>query len=115
MIQDVISKIRNIRSEMNVDAKQTVTVRIATTDPAVSSVLSGARDYIFKLAQVGEMELVPALLDDKVSARAVAAGCALEVPLAGLIDVESERARLSKELERVRREVDTLERKLSTE
>jgi len=113
MIQDVIAKIRNIRAEKNVDAKQPVTVRIATTDAAISSVLSGARDYIFKLAQVSEMEIVPALSGDKSAAQAVAAGCALEVPLAGLIDVESERARVSKELEKVRREIDGLERKLS--
>ena len=113
MIQDVIAKIRNIRAEKNVDAKQPVTVRIATTDAAISSVLSGARDYIFKLAQVSEMEIAPALSGDKSAAQAVAAGCALEVPLAGLIDVGSERARVSKELEKVRREIDGLERKLS--
>jgi valyl-tRNA synthetase len=37
----------------------------------------------------------------------------LEVPLAGLIDVEAERARLTKDLEKVNREIDSLERKLS--
>src|SRR5206468_10367102 len=110
----VIAKVRNIRAEMNVDAKQPVTVRIATTDPVVSGVLSAARDYIFKLAQVSEMEIVPRLSGDKLAAQAVAAGCALEVPLAGLIDVEAERARLSKEMEKVRREIDGLERKLSS-
>jgi valyl-tRNA synthetase len=113
MIQDVIAKVRNIRAEMNVDAKQPVKVRIATTDAAISGVLSGARDYIFKLAQVSEMEIVPALSGDKLAAQAVAAGCALEVPLSGLIDVESERARLSKEMEKVQREIKGLEGKLS--
>src|SRR5262249_50287837 len=113
MIQDVIAKVRNIRAEMNVDAKQPVKVRIATTDPAISGVLSGARDYIFRLAQVSEMEIVPALSGDKLAAQAVAGGCALEVPLAGLIDVESERARLSKEMEKVQREIKGLEGKLS--
>jgi valyl-tRNA synthetase len=59
------------------------------------------------------MEIVPQLSGDKLAAQAVAAGCALEVPLAGLIDIEAERTRLLKEMERVRREMDNLERKLS--
>ena len=112
-VQDVITKVRNIRAEMNVDAKQSVVVRIAATDPEVTALLSEARDYIFKLAQVSEVEVVPRLSGDKLAAQAVAAGCALEVPLEGIIDIESERARLSKELERVERESNGLERKLS--
>ena len=33
LVQDIIVKVRNIRAEMNVDAKQTVPVRIAANDP----------------------------------------------------------------------------------
>jgi valyl-tRNA synthetase len=113
LVQDIIVKVRNIRSEMNVDAKHTVPVRIATSDPALTQLLADARDYIFKLAQVSQLEVVPQLSDDKLAARAVAGGLALEVPLAGLIDVEAERARLKKEIEKAQREIDNLQRKLS--
>ncbi|HEY2382120.1 MAG TPA: valine--tRNA ligase, partial [Terriglobia bacterium] len=113
LIQEIIVKVRNIRSEMNVDAKQTVPVRIAVTDPELTELLSDAREYVFKLAQVSRLEVVSQLSGDKLSARAVAGGLSLEVPLAGLIDVETERARLKKELEKAQREIDGLERKLS--
>jgi len=113
LIQEIVVKVRNIRAEMNVDAKQAVPVRVATTDPELTLLLSDARDYVFKLAQVSQLEIVPELTGDRLSARAVAGGLALEVPLAGLIDVEAERARLTKELEKARREIATLERKLS--
>jgi len=113
LVQEIVVKVRNIRAEMNVDAKQAVPLRVTTTDPDVTKLLSEARDYIFKLAQVSQMEVVPALGSDKLAAQAVAGGLALEVPLAGLIDVDSERARLTKESEKVRREIDGLERKLS--
>jgi valyl-tRNA synthetase len=113
LVQDIIVKVRNIRSEMNVDAKQTVPVRIATSDPALTQLLADAREYIFKLAQVSQLEVVPQLSDDKLAARAVAGSLALEVPLAGLIDVEAERARLKKETEKAQREIDNLQRKLS--
>jgi valyl-tRNA synthetase len=113
LIQDIVGKVRNIRAEMNVDAKQTVPVRIATVDPETSQLLSDARDYIFKLAQVSQVEVVAELSGDKLAAGAVAGGLAMEVPLTGLIDVAAEHARLQKELERVRREIDKLDRQLS--
>ena len=113
LVQEIVVKVRNIRAEMNVDAKQLVPVRVATADAELTKLLSEAREYIFKLAQVSHMEVVPQLSGDKLAAQAVAGGLALEVPLAGLIDVEAERARLKKEMEKVRREIDGLERKLS--
>ena len=112
MIQDIIAKVRNIRSELNVNSKQSVTVRVATTDASTRALLLGAKEYVFKLAQVGQLDVVDSLGDDKASARAVAAGLAIEVPLAGLIDSDAERARLAKELERVEREADKAERQL---
>jgi valyl-tRNA synthetase len=115
MLQDVVTKVRNIRSEMNVDAKQPVSVRIATTDPEIAALFADVREYVFKLASVNQVDVVPALSGDKLAAQAVAAGCALEVPLAGIIDFDAERARLSKELEKVQREIDGLGRKLSNE
>jgi len=113
MVKDIIGKVRNIRSEMNVDAKQAVPVRVATTDADTKQLLLDAREYVFKLAQVSGMEIVPSLGEDKLAARAVAAGLSIEVPLAGLIDTEAERARLTKEMQKVRAEIDKIERKLS--
>jgi len=113
MIQDVIVKVRNIRSEMNVDTRRAVVVRMATEDPNVANLLNGARDYIFRLATVSQVEIVPRLQGDKLAAQAVAAGCTLEVPLEGLVDRDAEKSRLTRELEKARKEIDTLDRKLS--
>jgi valyl-tRNA synthetase len=113
LIQEIVTKVRNIRSEMGVDSRLPVSLRVETTDQELGRLLSEARDYIFKLAQVGQMEIVPQLSRDKLAARAVAGGLAIEVPLEGLIDVDAERMRLNREMERVRREIESLERKLS--
>ena len=113
MIQDVIVKVRNIRSEKNVDPKQGVVLRVAAEDKAISTLLTAAKEYIFKLASVRDLEIVPQLRGDKDAAHAVAAGCGLEVPLAGLVDLGAERARLERELDKVRKEIDKLDRKLS--
>jgi valyl-tRNA synthetase len=113
LVQQIIVKVRNIRSEMNVDAKQMVTVRVASADADLTKILSDAREYIFKLAQVSQMEIVPQLSGDKLAAQAVAGGLALEVPLADLIDVEAERVRLTKALEKAQLEIAKIERTLS--
>jgi valyl-tRNA synthetase len=113
LVQEIIIKVRNIRAEMKVDARQVVSLRVATSDKQLGSVLSETRDYIFKLAQVGQMDIVPQLSGNKLAAQAVARGLAIEVPLEGLIDVDAEKSRLSKEMEKVRREIESLERKLS--
>jgi valyl-tRNA synthetase len=112
LIQDIVGKVRNIRSEMNVDAKQVVPVRIAASDPEVIRLLSEAREYILKLAQVSELEIVPQLSGDQLAAQAVAGGLALEVPLAGLVDVDAERARVAKAMEKAQQEIAKIERTL---
>jgi valyl-tRNA synthetase len=43
----------------------------------------------------------------------VAGGLTLEIPLAGLIDVDAYEARLNREIDKARREIASLERKMS--
>ena len=43
----------------------------------------------------------------------MAGGLALEVPLTGLIDVQAERTRLQKEIEKTQAEISKLDRKLA--
>jgi valyl-tRNA synthetase len=112
-IQDIITKVRNIRSEMNVDSKQPVTVRIATSDSGTIGLLHDAGNYIHKLAQVSEVIVVDQISGDKLSAQAVAAGCAIEVPLAGIIDLAAEMVRLTKLRDRAMKDKSVIEKQLS--
>ncbi len=113
IVQELITKVRNIRSEMNVESKKEVAIRVATTDAEIVDLLEEARAYIFRLGRVSKIDVISALSADKLAAQAVVAGFALEVPLADLIDADAERARLTKEAEKIRREIDGLDRTLS--
>ncbi len=113
LIQEIIVKVRNIRSEVNVDAKQFVPLRVGTGDSGIRDVLIRHEDYMQRLARVERLEIVPKLDLEGAAAQAVAGGVALEVPLAGLIDLEAEQVRLNREMEKVRREINSLEGKLS--
>jgi len=113
MIQDIITKVRNIRSEYNVDSKLAVTLRIATSDSKTIALLKTGGDYIYKLAQVEEMVFVDQFAGDKLSAQAVAAGCTIEVPLKGLIDLAAEMVRLSKLRTKALNDKSVIEKQLS--
>jgi valyl-tRNA synthetase len=113
LIQEIIVKVRNIRAEVNIEAKQFLPLRVGTEDPDIQAMLIRHGDYMKRLARVESLEVVGKLTGERAAAQAVAGGVALEVPLAGVIDFEAEQARLGREMEKVRREIRTLEGKLS--
>ena len=112
LIQEIIVKVRNIRSEMNVAAKDFVPLRIAQADPEVAAMLEDNAEYVRRLARVETIEMVERLSGEKAAAQAVAGPLSIEVPLSGILDIEAEQARLNKEVEKVRKEIAGLERKL---
>ena len=112
LIREIIVRVRNVRAEMNVEAKARLPLRIAGADPDTAAVLSANAAYLHRLARVDAIEWIAAPSDERASARAVAGPLSLEIPLSGVLDVEAERARLRKELEKVRKEIAGLDRKL---
>ena len=100
VVQSVITAVRNIRSETNVGHRKEV--RISLRTPAeVAGLLEEARPYMSLLAKASSIEIGPEIEPPAPSSAAVADGVEVFVHLEGLVDLESERARLSKELEKV--------------
>ena len=97
-IKGVVVAIRNIRGEMDVPPAKSIKVMLRNGASADQGKLEEYRPYLQKLAKLESIEwLTP---DDEVPAAATGLYQELEilVPLAGIIDVEAERARLSKEI-----------------
>ena len=109
---DLISRVRNIRSEMNIKPGERVRVLIAA-DEMLRNTFSNSSDQIARLARASEIKIDERLDGGKASARAVLAGGAeVAIPLEGLIDFGQERARLSKEKDKLRKEAAKLETQL---
>jgi Valyl-tRNA synthetase len=72
-------------------------------------------DLIRKLAKVEEIKFGTDVQKPPKSASAVIKDCEIFVPLEGLIDIEVERNRLEKEIERVKGGLTGLEKKLSNQ
>jgi valyl-tRNA synthetase len=112
-IIEVISRVRNIRSEMNIKPAERVKIVVASPDENLRRIFESARDQIARLVRASEISLGDRLDAPKASARAVLMGGAeLAVPLEGLIDFEQERRRLQREQEKLQAEAAKLEAQL---
>jgi valyl-tRNA synthetase len=110
-IIDAISRVRNIRSEMNIKPADRVSVILKPGAEKNVDVILAAKDQIMRIARASEINVGEA---PKASATAVLAGGAeLAIPLEGLIDFEQERQRLNREQEKLQAEAAKLEAQLS--
>ena len=106
---DLISRVRNIRSEMNIKPGEPVPVMIGAPDEKLRSVFSANANQISRLVRASEVSISGTLDAPRASARAVLVGGAeVAVPLEGLIDFAQERQRLGKEKENLAIEASKL-------
>jgi valyl-tRNA synthetase len=111
---DLISRVRNIRSEMNIKPGEPVPVLIGAPDEKLRSVFSSNKNQISRLVRASEVSVNEKLEAPRASARAVLVGGAeVAIPLEGLIDFEQERQRLVKEQEKLAAEASKLEAQLA--
>jgi valyl-tRNA synthetase len=109
---DLISRVRNIRSEMNIKPGDRIQLMIAAkTD--LRSVFAASSEQIARLTRATQISINGNAEVPKASARAVLSGGAeVAVPLEGLIDFEQERTRLLREKEKLEKEAAKLEAQL---
>lgn len=109
---DIIRSIRHIRAEMKVPPGRRAAVILIVPEEKARRVIEQNKHYIEELAAgtvsvAGDIAAKPAQ-----AAHAVAAGVEIFVPLGGLIDIEKEQFRLTKELDAVLQELSRVEGKL---
>jgi valyl-tRNA synthetase len=110
---DLITKVRNIRSEMNIRPSDRVAVHVAASDE-MRAIYTANEAQIKKLARADNIVLGPALDVPKASAKAVLTGGAeIAVPLEGLIDFDKERDRLQNQIAKLTEEKVRIDAQLS--
>ncbi|WP_342472270.1 valine--tRNA ligase [Metasolibacillus sp. FSL H7-0170] len=115
LLMDIIRSVRNIRAEVNTPMSKKVALYVSAKDTATAEVLEANKAYIEKFCNpeplvIGQNVEIPAQ-----TMSAVVTGAEVFLPLAGLINVEEEIARLEKELEKWSKEVKLVTGKLSNE
>ena len=111
---DLITRVRNIRAEMQIKPGEAIPVLIGAPDEKLRAVYVANTNQIIRLLRASEVSVSNQLEAPRTSARAILLGGAeVAVPLAGLIDFVQEQQRLSKEKEKLAAEVTKLEAQLA--
>ena len=113
LIMDAVKAVRSRRAEMNVPPSKRPTLIITSDRPEV---FEAGRTYLSKLAYAGEVEISAEAPADTEGMVSVVTGSAkMFMPMAELVDIEKERARLEKELEKARAQLEAQKKKLANE
>lgn len=106
---EAIRAIRNRRAEMNVPPSRKAHVIIVAQEKAL---FEGKDKYFERLASAAGLTVAESCADEG-TVRIVTGSCEIFIPLADMVDLEAERARLQKELAAAEGEIKRAEGKLS--
>ncbi|MCX5839050.1 MAG: valine--tRNA ligase [Deltaproteobacteria bacterium] len=112
-IMEVITRIRNIRGEMNVAPSLKLKATLTAPSEDLRETLEKGRVCITNLANLERLDITGAMAEPKGAATAVAGPVQVYVFLAGVIDVEGEKGRLGKEIAKVDKELAVVLKKLA--
>ncbi len=115
-IMEVIKAIRNMRAEVNAAPGKKSEAILHFSDAAQQAVFTANDGYLHALAEADPVTILSLTAERPENAMTAAAGgVEIYLPLKGLIDMEKETARLSKELDGLTKEIARTEGKLANE
>lgn len=114
LIVELIEEIRSLRSSINVPASSKIDVYFSEYPDEMVSTLEGAKDILIKMARLNNIHFQRGFASKGTAGFALKGLVAL-FPLADVIDTQKERERLSKELEKVQKEIDSTNARLANE
>lgn len=109
-VMEVVSAIRSLRSEANVDATKKIHAIVYAHEDL--GLLQDKAEIIKRLANLGELELSETGAKIEKSLASFVGDVEIFLPLADLIDFEQERKRVSKDIEELEKYIEAIERKL---
>ncbi|MGE4535272.1 valine--tRNA ligase [Halomonas sp.] len=114
-LKGVIVAVRNIRAEMNIAPGKPLDVLLTKGGPADRERLAANRLFLAKLAKLASVEWLDDPDQAPLSATQLVGEMEVLVPMADLIDKESELKRLDKEIDKQDKLIGGIEKKLSNE
>jgi valyl-tRNA synthetase len=114
VFQAVVTSTRNIRAQYHVEPGVRIALRIKTPadgDGGIEDTLEGIR----QLAKADQVEIGPDVLKEKGSASTPIGRYEVVVPLAGIVDLDAETRRLETERAKIEQELERVGNKLGNE
>ena len=111
-IQEVIGAVRNIRGTMRIPPGKKADLSLKVEDAGRQALLESATAYIRELAKIEVITIGPDVERPPAAGTAVLTGVEVYMPLEGLIDLDVERQRQQKELDKLEKALSGIEKKL---
>lgn len=112
-LRELVSMIRNIRSENRINPAQEIAVIFQSPDAVLKKRIAAQADSIKRLSKLSALTLADQVVDAKGTAHAASESFDIFIPLKGLIDFDQERKRLEKEIGKLQAELKSVAGKLS--
>ncbi|HEJ9487789.1 valine--tRNA ligase [Proteus sp. GOKU] len=114
-IKEVIVAVRNIRAEMNIAPGKPLEVILRGADDNAKRRVSDNIGFLKAMGRLADIRPLAEGEEAPLSVNKLVNGAELLIPMAGFIDKDAELARLDKELEKVEKDITTLDSKLSND
>ncbi|MCZ6887382.1 MAG: valine--tRNA ligase [Gammaproteobacteria bacterium] len=114
-LKGVIIGIRNIRGEMNIKPATEINVLLQDGDQTDRDRLAATEVLLKRLAKIDRISWLEPAEESPPASVQLVGDLKVMVPFAGLIDVDAERARLNKEIEKLTSDLTRIEGKLANE
>ena len=112
-LKSVVAAVRNIRGELNVPPGKEIAVLLSGGSARDRALLTATLVPLKRMAKIGEVTWTDAQAEAPAAAAQVVGDMKVLVPLAGVVDLGVERARVDKERGKTRRELAGVEAKLA--
>jgi len=109
-IVDLVTEIRSVRAEMNVPAASLIPLVLVAADAAVATRAARHADVLKRLARLSD--IASAASAPAQSVQVVVRGTVAALPLAGIIDIAAEKARLAREMAKAADDIARIDAKL---
>ncbi len=115
LLMEIIRSVRNIRAEVSVPLSRPIEIIIKPTATEDVRIIANNQAYISRFCNPSTLTIDSAIKAPEKAMSAVVTGAEIYLPLAGLVDITQELARLEKELNELNFEVERVEQKLQNE
>ena len=115
MLKEIISYIRNVRGEHTVSPSKLISATLVSKDTKVLEILKRNEVALQTLAKLSELHFSEKAMEAKNMAVGALGFLDVFIPITDLVDVEEEKKRLQKELEKINTDLVGLQTRLSNE
>jgi valyl-tRNA synthetase len=115
LLQEIITAVRNIRAEMKLDPKKKVAAELSVADEVARASVESNRDGIVRLGILTDLKITGGRLERGGGAMRSSAKFDLRIEYTETVDSAAECAKITKELEGLRKAIGSKEKQLDDE